>query len=70
MKYWNKDRDIRRRCWTQVVRPKNLYHIGDTELKRWYQQQSSTGKFYVYYGTDTWWFERPEDATLFALRWS
>lgn len=70
MKYWNKDKDIRRRCWTQISRPKNLYHIGDVELKRWCQQQCSSGKFYVYYGTDTWWFEKPEDAVLFVLRWS
>lgn len=70
MKYWNKDKEIRRRCWTRIPRPKNLYHIGDQELKRWCQQQSSTGKFYVYYGTDTWWFERPEDASWFALKWS
>lgn len=70
MKYWNKDKEVRRRCWTKISRPKNLYHIGDQELKRWCQQQSSDGKFYVYYGTDTWWFERSEDAVLFALRWS
>lgn len=70
MKYWNKDKDIRRRCWTKISRPKNLYHVRDQALKRWCQQQSSTGKFYVYYGTDTWWFERSEDAMMFALRWS
>lgn len=70
MKYWNKDKNIRRRCWTKIDRPKNLYHIGDAELKRWCQQQPSRGKFYVYYGTDTWWFEDPKDAELFVLRWS
>jgi len=69
MKYWDKDRDLRVSSWTQIQRPKNLYHIGDTELKRWCQEQSGDGKFYVYYGTDTWWFERREDAVMFTLRW-
>lgn len=70
MKYWNKDKEIRRQCWTKVNRPKQLYQIGDSELKRWCQLQTSTGKFYVYYGSDTWWFEKSEDAVMFALRWS
>lgn len=70
MKFWNKDKHIRRRLWTKVLRPKNLYHIGDSELKKWCQQQTSKGKFYVYYGTDTWYFENKEDATWFLLRWS
>lgn len=69
MKYWNKDKEIRRRCWTKVNIPNQLYRISDSELKRWCQQQLSTGKFYDY-GTDTWWFEKSEDAVLFALRWS
>jgi hypothetical protein len=68
MKYWNKDRDIRRRCWARVVRARGA--TPDSEVKRWCQQQSSTGKFYFYYGTDTWWFERSEDAVLFTLRWA
>ena len=70
MKYWNKDREIRRLCWTRVQRPTNLYHITDRVLMHWCEQQSSMGKFYVYYGTDTWWFEQSEDALLFSLRWS
>ena len=45
MKYWNKDKEIRRRCWIKVPRSKNLYHVSDAELKRWCQQQPSTGNF-------------------------
>ena len=79
VKYWNKDKEIRQRCWTKISQPKNilgtsdqglLYYISDLELKRWCQQQPSTGKFYYYYGSTTWWFELPEDATWFVLRWS
>ena len=72
MKYWNKDKEIRRNYWTRVSRPKNLYHVSDAVLKRWCNEQSGDGKYYVYYGygTDSWWFERPEDATMFVLRWA
>lgn len=69
MKYWNKDKDIRRRCWTKVKRSSS-FEIGNREMKRWCQQQSSKGKFYYYYGSPNWWFERAEDATMFVLRWS
>lgn len=69
MKFWNKDKEVRRKHWTRVQRPKNLYNIGDQELKRWCQLQASSGKFYCYYGTDTWYFEKPEDATWFLLKW-
>ena len=69
MKYWNKDKDVRRRCWTCVSRPRAI-SSRYTEIKRWCQQQSSTGKFYVYYGIDAWWFEKKEDAVMFTLRWS
>lgn len=68
MKYWNKDKDVRHRCWIKIVRAKGRH--SDSEVKRWCQQNPSTGKFYYYYGNSTWWFERPEDATLFILRWS
>lgn len=68
MKYWNKDKNVRQRCWTQIVVKPNSQ--GYAAMKRWCQQQSSSGKFYKYYGTETWWFERAEDATLFALRWA
>lgn len=68
MKYWNKDKDVRNRCWIKVIRTRN--NTPDSTVKRWCQQQISNGKFYYYYGNNTWWFEKPEDATLFILRWS
>ena len=83
MKFWNKDKEIRKRCWTKVPRPRRTaqwqlvggkatftHDIPSDELKRWCQQQSSTGKFYYYYGADSWWFENPHDATHFLLRWA
>lgn len=68
MKFWNKDKDIRRRCWTKINRSQGANT--DTEVRRWCQLQSSNGKFYHYYGNNSWWFERPEDATWFALNWA
>ena len=69
MKYWNKDKKIRQQYWTKVVHEKYTMVSTYDFLKRWCQLQSSTGKFYNYYGSNTWWFERPEDATWFALNW-
>jgi hypothetical protein len=83
MKYWNKDKETRRTHWTKVSHPRKYVlmslpggwarmpsDVSTQELKRWCQLQPSTGKFYHYYGADSWWFERPEDATFFVLRWS
>lgn len=68
MKFWNKDKDVRRRCWTKVTRTPSRH--SNQEMKRWCQLQSSKGKFYYYYGSPNWWFERSEDAVMFSLRWS
>ncbi len=83
MKYWNKDKEIRKRCWTKVNHPLQKARwipnaggailserVPSDELKRWCQQQASPGKFYHYYGADSWWFENPHDATHFLLRWA
>ena len=67
MKYWNKDKEVRRRCWTKISKPNN---VSNQELKRWCQNQTSNGKFYYYYGTDTWWFQDHADAMMFILRWA
>lgn len=68
MKFWNKDKDTRRTHWTRVSPGRRW--IDDAEAKRWCQQQTSSGKFYKYYGTDTWWFEHEQDATMFMLKWA
>lgn len=69
MKYWNKDKEVRKQYWTRIhyepFGKNNKY-----DINRWCRQQPSTGKYYVYFGTNNWWFERSEDAVLFALRWS
>ena len=83
MKYWNKDKEIRKRLWTKVNHPLQKARwipnvtfailserVPYEELKRWCQQQASPGKFYHYYGADSWWFENSHDATHFLLRWS
>lgn len=67
MKYWNKDKDVRQRCWVKVYRKPGSTNA---EIKRWCQLQSSKGKFYYYYAGNSWWFEDSEDAILFVLKWS
>ena len=67
MKYWNKDKEVRRRCWTRVTKVPGK--SSTQEVKRWCQHQTSTGKFYYYYGSDSWWFELSDDALAFKLRW-
>lgn len=70
MKYWNKNKDVRIRCWTKVKRDNKVPRFPYALLKRELQNDPSTGKFYMYHASDYIWFERPEDAVLFALRWS
>ena len=81
MKYWNKDKRIRQEHWTKVdiaepsvkeilamMRAGKNLPIRE-HIKYWCQHQESTGKFYHYYGSTTWWFEREEDAAWFILNW-
>lgn len=68
MKYWNKDKDVRQRCWISVNRTPGT--SSNQEIKRWCQQQPSKGKFYFYYGSKNWWFEKSEDAVIFLMRWA
>ena len=81
MKFWNKDKSVRQRCWTKVTLPHNTtlkqvpggrvqkVFVPADEVKRWCQQQNSTGKFYYYYGSNSWWFESADDALVFKLKW-
>jgi len=66
MKYWNKDKRIRQEHW---IRIEHQWNISYAERKRRLQQLPGTGKFYMYFGTGTIWFEREQDAMLFALTW-
>ena len=68
MKFYNKKK-ILRSDWTKVV-PANLAIGPRPFLRDWCKQQESDGRFYYYYGSPAWWFEKPEDASHFLLRWS
>ena len=83
MKYHDKDKTIRQKYWFRVeVIPKTnpatnwlasgMWNPGPTkqDMAAWCNEQESSGKYYFYYGTNTWWFQHEEDATLFALRWA
>lgn len=72
MKYWNRSKHVRERCWVAVNWPtaSTSLFIPEFVLKHWCQQQSSTGKFFIDYNGYQLWFERGEDATWFVLHWS
>lgn len=69
MKYWNKDKRIRQQHWHAVKRT-----IGQkwnyAAVKRELQLTDSPGRFYLYYGSATVWFEREQDAVWWRLRWA
>jgi hypothetical protein len=69
MKYWNKDKKIRQQHWHAIQRP-NHNKWNYASIKRELQLTESPGKFYLYYGSNTVWFEREQDAMIFMLRWS
>jgi hypothetical protein len=65
MKYWNKDKRVRQEHWTGIQRTN---YRGYLDIKRELQLLPSDGKFYMYFGSRTVWFEREEDAVFVALR--
>ena len=67
MKYWNKDKEVRRKHWFTVSPPKIHQQ---QEAKRWCQLQPSNGRFYFHFSNTRWWFEQEADALMFALRWA
>lgn len=68
MKYWNKDKGVRQRCWVRVDRV--FSSVPDDKIKIWCQQQPGSGRFYFRYNEGTWWFEKAEDAVFFTLKWT
>lgn len=65
MKYWNKDKRVRQEHWSRVQ------YNGDKsyfEVKRELQLMDSPGKFYLYFGSRSVWFEREQDAVWFQLK--
>lgn len=67
MKFFNKKR-IERSDWIKVYPPFSFHRR--KEMREWCRQHDSTGRFYTYYGSETWWFELQKDAEWFMLRWS
>lgn len=65
MKYWNKDKKVRQQHWHPIT-PSSWWDYAKT--KRELQLMEGSGKFYLYYGSRTVWFERKEDAMWFMLR--
>lgn len=78
MKYWNKNKEVRLRCWTKISLPKVKY--GGTELDLWtrsreydnckrtLQYHPSKGKFFMKLMSKDIWFEHGADATWFCLK--
>jgi hypothetical protein len=70
MKYWNKQKEVRERCWTKVQDPFGVWkNVWRDKHKQWCQQQPG-GKFWCDEQTTTWYFERQQDAAWFLLKWS
>lgn len=67
MKFWNKRKAYSN--WTEVTVDQKKYPDRD-EIKRWCQKHPSHYRFYNGYFNNKWYFENPEDATFFLLRWS
>ena len=65
MKYWNKDKRVRQKHWYTITSP-TWWSYADTKLEL--QRFDSPGKFYLYYGSRTIWFEREQDAVFFRLK--
>ena len=67
MQYANIAKKTRNTLWPAVKAPD---YTAIEPAKKWCQEHPSNGKFYYHYTNTRWWFEKEEDALLFALRWS
>jgi hypothetical protein len=86
LKYWNKQKEVRERCWTKVQdpfgvwtmfqTPKGPVGVWNTETNIWrdehkrWCQQQPGGKFWCDERARFWYFERQQDAAWFLLKWS
>lgn len=66
MKFWAHDKAIRR-TWPAVKSGVKQWETGIAH--RWCKEQESDGRFYWHYTNTRWWFEKEEDAMMFALKW-
>lgn len=67
MKFSNSEKMTRRTVWPHVKIPPNNWDIKEAHM--WCRAQESDGKFYHHYTNTRWWFEKDEDAMMFALKW-
>jgi len=65
MQFWKKDKETRIKTW-HIVNISNR----SSEVEEWISNHESDGKYYHYFASANWWFELPEDAMMFKLRWS
>jgi hypothetical protein len=83
MKYWNKRKQVRLRCWTCVklsIDDRDRYFTGPYEgwithkefndLKAELQHSPSKNKFYMRIMKKEVWFESAKDATWFTLKYA
>jgi hypothetical protein len=71
MKYWNKDKKIRERCWHRVTVDRfKLITYSWQDIKHMLQLDPSTGKFFMNFEYARIEFEFEKDAAWFLLRWS
>lgn len=66
MKFWNKDKRIRKTHWYAVERP-NHKEWTYQQIKHHLQLLPSPNKFYLYYAGGYIWFESAEDALMCKL---
>jgi hypothetical protein len=69
MKYWNRRKQVREKCWIRFDRPTSTtgFFVPKWLVKQWCQKQPSPGKFFL--DDFSIWFERTDDAAWFALTW-
>jgi hypothetical protein len=70
MKYWNKTKKYREQSWVVVEIDYESAGVPWETLKLLCQRDSSTSRFYSgCYSRRLWYFENPEDALVFKLKY-
>ena len=79
MKYWNKTKEVRLRCWYKISLTRNTSLVNTRSYSGWtridsfdsvkrkLQNHHSNGKFFMSLGIREIWFELQEDAVWFSL---
>ena len=84
MKYYNKGKEVRLRCWTKVQGPGGQvdpnamfrsdmkFYFPLSAMRTWkiyLQRDPNPNKFYVDESINVWWFEDEQDAIVATLKW-